>query len=143
MTINEQISKDFIQARKDRDTLKTNVLRIIKSHFDAFKIDEGREMTDTEQINYLLKEQKQTEEALTFAKDASRADLVEENEAKLAIISNYLPKMMTESEVREYLTEKGVGDMVMKDAMKLAMGDLDGKAEKKMVSQIVRELLAN
>ena len=142
MTINEKISKDFLQARKDRNTLKTNVLRIIKSHFDAFKIDEGREMNDNEQINYLLKEQKQTEEALNFAKEANRADLIEDNEAKLAIISNYLPQMMTEEEVRNYLTEKGVGDMAMKDAMKLAMSELDGKAEKKMVSQIVRELLA-
>ncbi|MGP6139539.1 MULTISPECIES: GatB/YqeY domain-containing protein [unclassified Jeotgalibaca] len=141
MTIKEQVSKDFIQARKDRDTLKTNVLRIIKSHFDAFKIDEGRDMDEKEQINYLLKEQKQTEEAITFAKEANRDDLVEENQAKLAIISSYLPQMMTEEEVRTFLTEKGVPDMAMKDAMKLAMGELDGKAEKKMVSQIVKELL--
>lgn len=141
MTIKEQVSKDFIQARKDRDTLKTNVLRIIKSHFDAFKIDEGRDMDEKEQINYLLKEQKQTEEALTFAKEANRDDLVEENQAKLGIISTYLPKMMSEEEVRTFLTEKGVAEMPMKDAMKLAMSELDGKAEKKMVSQIVKELL--
>lgn len=141
MTIKEQVSKDFIQARKDRDTLKTNVLRIIKSHFDAFKIDEGRDMDEKEQINYLLKEQKQTEEALTFAKEANRDDLVEENQAKLGIISTYLPKMMSEEEVRTFLTEKGVAEMPMKDAMKLAMSELDGKAEKRMVSQIVKELL--
>lgn len=141
MTIKEQVNKDFIQARKDRDTLKANVLRIIKAHFDAFKIDEGRDMDEKEQVNYLLKEQKQTEEAIAFAKEADRTDLVEENEAKLAIISSYLPQMMTEEEVRTFLTEKGISEMAMKDAMKLAMGELDGKAEKKMVSQIVKELL--
>lgn len=142
MTIQEQVSKDFIQARKDKDKLKTDVLRIIKSHFDAFKIDNGREMDDKEQVNYLLKEQKQTEEAITFAKEANRADLVEENQAKREIIGAYLPQMMTEAEVTEFLTEKGVPDMAMKDAMKLAMSELNGKAEKRMVSQVVKKLLA-
>lgn len=142
MTIQEQVSKDFIQARKDKDKLKTDVLRIIKSHFDAFKIDNGREMDDKEQVNYLLKEQKQTEEAITFAKEADRADLVEENQAKREIIGAYLPQMMTEAEVTEFLTEKGVPDMAMKDAMKLAMSELNGKAEKRMVSQVVKKLLA-
>lgn len=142
VTIQEQVSKDFIQARKDKDKLKTDVLRIIKSHFDAFKIDNGREMDDKEQVNYLLKEQKQTEEAITFAKEADRADLVEENQAKREIIGAYLPQMMTEAEVTEFLTKKGVPDMVMKDAMKLAMSELNGKAEKRMVSQVVKKLLA-
>ena len=142
MTIQEQVSKDFIQARKDKDKLKTDVLRIIKSHFDAFKIDNGREMDDKEQVNYLLKEQNQTEEAITFAKEADRADLVEENQAKREIIGAYLPQMMTEAEVTEFLTKKGVPDMVMKDAMKLAMSELNGKAEKRMVSQVVKKLLA-
>ena len=142
MTIQEQVSKDFIQARKDKDKLKTDVLRMIKSHFDAFKIDNGREMDDKEQVNYLLKEQKQTEEAITFAKEADRADLVEENQAKREIIGAYLPQMMTEAEVTEFLTKKGVPDMVMKDAMKLAMSELNGKAEKRMVSQVVKKLLA-
>lgn len=142
MTIQEQVSKDFIQARKDKDKLKTDVLRIIKSHFDAFKIDNGREMDDKEQVNYLLKEQKQTEEAITFAKEADRADLVEENQAKREIIGAYLPQMMTEAEVTEFLTKKGVPDMAMKDAMKLAMSELNGKAEKRMVSQVVKKLLA-
>ncbi|AQS53741.1 hypothetical protein BW727_101374 [Jeotgalibaca dankookensis] len=142
MTIQEQVSKDFIQARKDKDKLKTDVLRIIKSYFDAFKIDNGREMDDKEQVNYLLKEQKQTEEAITFAKEANRADLVEENQAKREIIGAYLPQMMTEAEVTEFLTKKGVPDMVMKDAMKLAMSELNGKAEKRMVSQVVKKLLA-
>lgn len=142
MTIQEQVSKDFIQARKDKDKLKTDVLRIIKSHFDAFKIDNGREMDDKEQVNYLLKEQKQTEEAMTFAKEANRDDLVEENQMKRDIIGTYLPQMMTEAEVTDFLTEKGVPDMAMKDAMKLAMGELNGKAEKRMVSQVVKKLLA-
>lgn len=141
MTLQEQISKDFIQARKNHDTLKTNVLRIIKAHFDAFKIDHQKEMTEEEVINYLLKEQKQTEEAIEFAEKASREDLIKENNEKLAIISSYLPKMMSKEEIQDYLILKDVASLSMKDAMKLAMGELNGKAEKKIISQVVKELL--
>ena len=142
MTIKEQINKDFIQARKDKEALKISVLRIIKSHFDSFKIDNGRDMDDKEEINYLLKEQKQTEEAIQFANEAGRDDLVQENKEKLAIISNYLPTMMTQEDIESFLTEKGVADMAMKDAMKFSMAELDGKADKKIISQVVKNLLA-
>ena len=142
MTIKEQINKDFIQARKDKEALKISVLRVIKSHFDSFKIDNGRDMDDKEEINYLLKEQKQTEEAIQFANEAGRDDLVQENKEKLAIISNYLPTMMTQEDIESFLTEKGVSDMAMKDAMKFSMAELDGKADKKIISQVVKNLLA-
>ena len=142
MTIKEQINKDFIQARKDKEALKISVLRIIKSHFDSFKIDNGRDMDDKEEINYLLKEQKQTEEAIQFDNEAGRDDLVQENKEKLAIISNYLPTMMTQEDIESFLTEKGVADMAMKDAMKFSMAELDGKADKKVISQVVKNLLA-
>ena len=142
MTIKEQINKDFIQARKDKEALKISVLRIIKSHFDSFKIDNGRDMDDKEEINYLLKEQKQTEEAIQFANEAGRDDLVQENKEKLAIITNYLPTMMTQEDIESFLTEKGVADMAMKDAMKFSMAELDGKADKKIISQVVKNLLA-
>ncbi|AZP03497.1 GatB/YqeY domain-containing protein [Jeotgalibaca ciconiae] len=141
MTMKEQINKDFIQARKNKETLKIDVLRIIKSHFDAYKIDNGRDMDETEEINYLLKEQKQTEEAISFAEEAKRADLIEENQEKLKIISAYLPQMMTKEEIHTYLSEKGISEMAMKDAMKISMSELDGKADKKVISQVVRELL--
>lgn len=141
MNIQEKVSKDFIKARKDHDTLKINVLRIIKSHFDTYKIDHQREMTEEETINYLLKEQKQTDEAIDFAEKANREDLVKENHEKRSIITSYLPKMMTKKEVQDYLIVKGVPSLSMKEAMKLAMGELNGKAEKKMISQIVKELL--
>ncbi len=141
MPIRIKINKEFLQARKEKNILKANVLRIIKSHFDSYKIDHGHDMDEKEQINYLLKEQKQTEEALKFAEDADRADLIEENQMKLAIIGDYLPEMMTEEEIRNHLVEAGVPNMNMKDAMKTAMTSLDGKAEKRIISQIVKELL--
>lgn len=141
MPIRIKINKEFLQARKEKNILKANVLRNIKSHFDSYKIDHGHDMDEKEQINYLLKEQKQTEEALKFAEDADRADLIEENQMKLAIIGGYLPEMMTEDEIRNHLVEAGVPNMNMKDAMKTAMTSLDGKAEKRIISQIVKELL--
>jgi uncharacterized protein YqeY len=50
MTLKETVNKDFIQARKDKDTLKADVLRLIKTEYDSFIIDNKREMTEAEEI---------------------------------------------------------------------------------------------
>ena len=49
MTLKETVNKDFIQARKDKDTLKADVLRLIKTEYDSFIIDNKREMTEAEE----------------------------------------------------------------------------------------------
>ena len=49
--------------------------------------------------------------------------------------------MMSKEEIKEYLVEKGVPSLSMKDAMKVAMSELNGKAEKRNISQVVKELL--
>lgn len=141
MTLKEQVNKDFIQARKEKNTLKADVLRLIKTEFDSFLIDKKREMTDAEQINVFLKDIKKTNEAIAFAQQVGREDLIEENKKKLVILEGYTPKMMDEAEIRAFLEENKVSGMALKDAMKFAMGALNGKADKAVVSQIVKDLL--
>lgn len=56
MTLKETVNKDFIQARKDKDTLKADVLRLIKTEYDSFIIDNKREMTEVEEIHVFMKD---------------------------------------------------------------------------------------
>lgn len=56
MTLKETVNKDFIQARKDKDTLKADVLRLIKTEYDSFIIDNKREMTEAEEIHVFMKD---------------------------------------------------------------------------------------
>lgn len=143
MTLKDKVNKDFIQARKDKDTLKADILRLIKTEYDSFLIDNKREMTEAEEINVFLKDIKKTNEAIAFAKQVERTDLIEENQKKLAILEAYVPKMMDEREVRFFLAENGVAEMSLKDAMKFSMQVLDGKADKALVSKIIKEQFAN
>lgn len=142
MTLKEQVNKDFIQARKDKDTLKANVLRLIKTEYDSFVIDNKREMTEAEEIHVFLKDIKKNNEAIDYAKQVDRTDLIEESQKKLAILEAYVPKMMDEREVRFFLAENGIAKMQLKDAMKFSMQVLDGKADKALVSKIIKELLS-
>ena len=142
MTLKERVNKDFIQARKDKDTLKAYVLRLIKTEYDSFLIDNKREMTEAEEIHVFLRDIKKNNEAIDYAKQVNRTDLIEENQKKLAILEAYVPKMMDEREVRFFLDENGVAEMPLKDAMKFSMQVLDGKADKALVSKIIKELLA-
>ena len=96
MTLKERVNKDFIQARKDKDTLKADLLRLIKTEYDSFLIDNKREMTEAEEIHVFLKDIKKNNEAIDYAKQVDRTDLIEENQKKLAILEAYVPKMMDE-----------------------------------------------
>ena len=82
MTLKEKVNKDFIQARKDKDTLKADVLRLIKTEYDSFLIDNKREMTEAEEIHVFLKDIKKNNEAIDYAKQVDRTDLIEENQKK-------------------------------------------------------------
>ena len=64
MTLKEKVNKDFIQARKDKDTLKADLLRLIKTEYDSFLIDNKREMTEAEEIHVFLKDIKKNNEAI-------------------------------------------------------------------------------
>ena len=108
MTLKEKVNKDFIQARKDKDTLKADVLRLIKTEYDSFLIDNKREMTEAEEIHVFLKDIKKNNEAIDYAKQVDRTDLIEDNQKKLAILEAYVPKMMDERDVRFFLAENVV-----------------------------------
>ena len=100
MTLKEKVNKDFIQARKDKDTLKADLLRLIKTEYDSFLIDNKREMTEAEEIHVFLKDMKKNNEAIDYAKQVDRTDLIEENQQKLAMLAAYVPNTMAEHEVR-------------------------------------------
>lgn len=141
--LKEQITKDIIQAMKDKDTIKKGTLQLVKGNLENLAIEKKRALTQTEEIQVVQKEVKQTKEALTDAEKYGRFDLVEMNKTKLEILSEYLPEQLGEDEVREVLISLGIDKgMNMGQAMKLAMPKLSGKTDNALISKLVRELIA-
>ena len=144
----DQISNDIKDAMKARDKVRLETLRNIKKVFLEAKTAPGSNGTleDADALKILAKLAKQGKEsALTFSQ-ANRPDLAEGELAQVAVIEEYLPKQVTEDEIREavnaIIAETGATSMKeMGKVMGVASKQLAGKADGRVISAIVKECL--
>ncbi len=149
LSIKEQLLADMKSAMKAKaeGKLALTVIRMARAHIRQAEIDNGHvELTDDQVIAVLRKEVKQRKETLAELADSSRDDLIEQTNAEIAVLQKYLPAELSEEEIRKVVQEivdamdpeqRNIGSM-----MKAAMAQLKGKADGKVISAIVRELLA-
>lgn len=138
--------KDAMRA-KDQDTLRA--LRAIKSLIllEETKGGASGELTSDDELKLLTKAAKQRRESADIYKTQNRPDLLEKEEAELAIIEQFLPKQLTEEEVRaklqDIITRIGASSPAdMGKVMGVATKELAGQADGRVVSTLVKSLLA-
>ena len=151
MAIKDQIMADLKQAMKDKEQDKLRVLRSLKSKLLEREISERKggegELSDEQSIEVLMKAAKQRKESIEQFEKGDRNDLADAEKEELEIINSYLPKMLSEEEVRDIAKEKidelGAEDMSdMGQVMGVLMQELKGKAEGSVVSKVVKEELS-
>lgn len=145
----DQVSSDIRTAMKAHDKVRLEALRNIKKYFIEAKTAPGANDTleDAAALKILQKLAKQGEESAdTYAK-AKRQDLADAELAQVAVIKEYLPKPFTEEEitaqVKDIIAQTGAQGMKdMGKVMGQATKQMVGKADGKVISTIVRQLLA-
>jgi hypothetical protein len=149
MALYDQISNDIMEAMKARDKVRLETLRNIKKFFIEAKTAPGANDTleDDAALKIIAKLAKQGKETAEVYKGQNRMDLAEEELAQVAVIENYLPKQMSEAEIEEAVKSiiNQTGATSMKDmgkVMGMASKQLAGKADGRMISTIVKTLLA-
>jgi uncharacterized protein len=131
------------QAMKNKDVLAKGVLQLVKAALDSAEKDKGAVLTQEEEIAIINREIKQTNQSLDGAKTAGRDDLIEAEEAKIALLKTFLPEQLSEEEIAEQLTAAGIGaGTAMGDAMKIAKPLLTGKADGATISKVVKQLIS-
>lgn len=148
MTLYEKISSDMknFMVNKDKENLST--IRLLKSSIDLARINNKLdEITDDLVIEIASKQVKTHKESIEEFKKAGRDDLVSGLEREINLISNYLPEQLSEEEVRKEIDNifdivKPNGKSDMGKIMKEANLKLKGKADFKLVSQIVQDKLS-
>lgn len=148
MTLYEKISSDMktFMVNKDKGNLST--IRLLKSSIDLARINNKLdEITDDLVIEIASKQVKTHKESIEEFKKAGRDDLVSGLEREINLISNYLPEQLSEEEVRKEIDNifdivKPNGKSDMGKIMKEANLKLKGKADFKLVSQIVQDKLS-
>lgn len=146
-TIKERLQEDWKTALKAKDKFKANVLSTAKSSILLCEKN-GENVDDARVIEILAKEVKQRREAVLEFEKGNRQDLVDEANAEIAILLDYLPQQLSEEEILEIVKESAVtvGASSIKDmgkVMALVRPKTVGKADGKLVSQLVKNYLNN
>lgn len=151
MALKEQIMADLKEAMKNKEQDKLRVLRSLKAKLLEKEISQRKggeaELSDEQAIEVLMKAAKQRKESIDQFESGGRDDLVENEKRELELIESYLPKMLTEDEVRDIARKKidELGAETMADmgkVMGVLMQELKGKAEGATVSKVVKEELS-
>lgn len=148
MGLNERLTEDMKAAMKagPDGKVRLDTIRFLKAAIKNFEIDKKAPLTDDEILGVITKQVKQLKDAIVEFDKGGRADLTAKNVAQIEVLSGYLPQQMSEAEVRELASQivAEVGAQGPKDMGKV-MGPLvartKGRADGKLVNQIVKELL--
>jgi uncharacterized protein YqeY len=147
MTLAEQINEGIKEAMKAKDADRLRALRGIKSAFMLLQTsDKASSLSEDDYIKSLQKLAKQRKDSLEVYEQQGREDLASVERSELQIIETFLPAQMDASEVKSVvagiISEMGVsGPAAMGKVMPAAMQALSGKADGKLISQFVKELL--
>jgi uncharacterized protein YqeY len=145
--IKAQLDSDIIAAAKAKDKLRLSALRMVKTAMHNKEIDLKRDLTEPEMLQLLASLAKQRADSIEQFKNGGRMDLVEKEEAELKIIKGFMPEQMSEKDVEEEvgkaIAEVGaVGPKDMGKVMKALMPKVAGKADGKLVSELVKKRLS-
>ncbi len=147
MGLREQIIEDMKKAMKSGAKLELETLRTIRAQIIEFeKRGEGTDMSPDQEISILTSAAKKRKEAIEQYEKGGRPDLADQEKKELEIISQYLPKQLSEEGIKQvitkYISETGAsGQKDFGKVMPLVMKELKGKADGKIIQQFVKEAL--
>lgn len=150
MSIFDQVNEGIKNAMKNKEEATLRALRGVKSALLLAKTEKGAadELSEEKEIQVLQKLIKQRKESLEIYTAQNRADLAAVESEEITVIEKFLPKQMDEAEVRGILqniivTVGASGPQDMGKVMGVATKQLAGKADGKLISTLVKELLAS
>ena len=144
MVSKQIILTDLKQAMKAREAERVSTLRLLVTAIKNAEIEKKGEVSDEDIIRILTSEAKSRSESIEAYTKAKRQELVDKETQELELIQKYLPQQMSEKQVREFV--KNFKDLKTVEgdfgkAMKLVMGKLKGKAQGKIVAEVIRQEL--
>jgi uncharacterized protein len=147
MQLRERLTAEMKAAMKNRDALRLSAIRMVLSSVKNREIELRHELGDVEITETIATLCKQRRESIRLFKEAGRQELVDKEEAELALLTEFLPQQLTREEL-EGLVMKAIADTQasggkdMGKVMKALMPFVSGRADGKLVSEVVKEKLA-
>jgi uncharacterized protein YqeY len=147
MALKDQLDADLKAAMRDKDTVKLSVVRMLKSAIKYREIEVMKPLDDAGVLQVISSEIKRHKDSVEQYRAGNRTDLVEKEEAEIAVLQAWLPAQLTEAELRAKVeaavTQVGAkGPKDMGAVMKALLPEVQGKADGKLVSELVKARLA-
>jgi uncharacterized protein YqeY len=147
MAIKEQLSEDIKAAMRARDSERLTTLRLVSAAIKQKEVDERVSLDDAAVLAVLEKMIKQRKDSIAQFQAGGRQDLVDKEQAELAVLAAYMPEQMSESEVAAAVVA-GIaavgasGPQDMGKVMSALKPGLAGKADMGLVSKLLKEKLS-
>ena len=144
----EELLKELKDAMKNKDEIRKNTITMLRSAILQVEKDSQKTLNDDEIVLIISKEVKKRKDSISDYEKAGRDDIVSDLNREIEILSKYLPEQLTEEEitslVEEAIKESGAeSPRDMGKVMQIVRPKTAGKADGKVVSQIVKEKLEN
>jgi uncharacterized protein YqeY len=147
MALKDQLDADLKSSMREKDTVKLSVVRMLKSAIKYREIEAMKPLDDAGVLQVISGEIKRHKDSIEQYRAGHRQDLVEKEEAELAILQAWLPAQLSQGELKA-LVEAAVvkanasGPREMGAVMKLLLPDVQGKADGRLVSELVKARLS-
>ena len=144
--LKERLLNDLKESMKNKNLIRKNTIQMIRAAILQVEKDKQIELTEEQVIEIIAKETKKRKDAQIEFEKSGREDLINQNNEEIAILSEYLPKQLSEEEI-EIIVKKVIeetGATTMKDmgiVMKKSKEQIGVAADGKTVSEIVKKLL--
>lgn len=146
--LKQKLQQEQINALKAKESVKVNILRYILSKIKNKEIEKKEELTDEEIIIIIKKIVKELKESIEAFKKGKREDLVKESEKQLEIASLYLPKELSDEQIKEEIEKiiaqnKDLYDKNPKAIIGICMKNLRSKADSERIMKILSLYVKN
>ncbi len=147
MGLTQRINEDLKTAMKSGNKLRLETLRMLRAQIIEFeKKGLDRAMNEDDEMSILISAAKKRKEAIEHFQNAGRMELVEQETKELEIISEYMPKQLSREEAENIVSTiiQQSGAVSMKEmgkVMPVAMRELKGRIDSKVISEIVKQKL--
>ena len=143
MLLKETITQQMTAAMKSGDKVRLETIRSVRAGILEFEKSGKGDIADENILQIINNQVKKRKETIEIATKANRMEMVAEEEAQLKILQEFLPKQMSEDEVRievKRIAEQ-VGSKEFSKVMPLVMKELKGKADGKLIQEVVKQTI--
>lgn len=146
MLTKQNLESELKTAMREGDDVRKRVLRMALTELKLAEVEKQQPLEESELLAILQKEVKSRHETIDDSKKAEREDLVEAAEEEIAVLQSYLPVPLTDDELTEIVRQtiaevEASGPQDMGEVMKALMPKIQGRADGKRASEIVRHEL--